>query len=222
MAAASSASLTAPGSSVITAFMLLRWSAATISMRQAAVEIAVMPRRSRVVSGFMVPPEWVGVGGSRRAATRAAPNAVSCRRAETDTSGRIAARARRTLAMAAQPPVSVADVAGGTSASMASTSSAISSLLCRSTAAKTSAGLTSSVRTVEREHAVVVPRAARPRSPPAGSVPSWGIAITAASSRSRPSRSRMPNSLQGAAQQQAGLQARRRARACPARRGAPS
>ena len=53
------------GPSVVTAFMLLRWSAATMSMRQAAVEIAVMPRRSRVVSGFMVPPEWVGVGGQQ-------------------------------------------------------------------------------------------------------------------------------------------------------------
>ena len=76
LAAASSASVIAPGppgASVIVAFMLLRWSAATMSIRLAAVEIAVMPRRSRVVSGFMVPPEWVGMGGRRRAATRAAP-----------------------------------------------------------------------------------------------------------------------------------------------------
>ena len=75
---------------------------------------------------------------------------------------------------------------------MASTSRAISSLLCRRTAAKTSAGLTSSVRTVSASTPSSL-RAPATSIPPSGRVPSCGIAITAASSRSRPSRSRMPS-----------------------------
>ena len=55
MAAANSSLLMAsgpPGASVIAAFMPLRWSAATMSIRLAAVEMAAIPRRSRVVSPF--------------------------------------------------------------------------------------------------------------------------------------------------------------------------
>ena len=55
-ASASWSGVTEPGpsgASVITAFMPLRWSAATISILPAGVEIAAMPRRSSVVSSFM-------------------------------------------------------------------------------------------------------------------------------------------------------------------------
>src|SRR4051795_2277103 len=56
LASASSSTVTEPGpagASVITAFIPLRWSAATIRILPAGVEMAAMARRSSVVSSFI-------------------------------------------------------------------------------------------------------------------------------------------------------------------------
>ncbi len=157
LASASCSKVTEPGpsgASGMTAFMPLRWSAATISMsrrRRDRGHPASLERGQFVHQGLLIGgraaslggragPAWVAgrggarggcgphpasgraAGGSSRAANSAAPYAVSWLRSETDTSGSTPARARWTLRMPAQPPVSRVERAGGTSRSMASTS----------------------------------------------------------------------------------------------------
>ena len=94
--------------------------------------------------------------------------------------------------------------AGGTTSSIAAMSTAISSLLCRSTAPKISAGLTPSARRVRAQHAVVVAGAAH-LDGPGGRRPCRGAHDAASSSTSRPVAVADPAQLQGAPHQQPGL-----------------